>query len=180
MKQRTGNKWDIVLRALEPTDIELLYTWENDRSIWQVSNTLVPFSRYILEKYIENSCHDIHQAKQLRLMIDVGYENEDYRTLGAIDLYDYDPFHLRAGIGILIGNNIDRNKGIAAAALKELIHYAFNTLQLHQLYCNVAADNQASLQLFQNAGFQIAGKKAEWIKVPGGFIDEIMLQLINL
>jgi diamine N-acetyltransferase len=179
MKKKNANKWHIILRAMEPSDIETLYEWENDRSIWQVSNTLVPFSRYVLERYIENSYQDIHQSKQLRLMIEAGYENEDFRTVGAIDLFDYDPFHLRAGIGILIGNILDRHKGIATAALQELIRYSFNTLQLHQLYCNVSADNQASLNLFRNAGFQIIGTKVEWNKVPGGFTDEILLQFIN-
>ena len=39
------NEAAIILRALEPEDVELLYTWENDHLIWQVSNTLIPFSR---------------------------------------------------------------------------------------------------------------------------------------
>jgi len=40
------------LRSLEPEDLELLYLWENDPSIWKVSNTLVPFSRFILRQYL--------------------------------------------------------------------------------------------------------------------------------
>ncbi len=173
------SKWDIRLRAIEFEDIDLLYKWENDRTIWQVSNTLAPFSRYILERYIENSFQDIHQAKQLRLMIDAGFEGSDFQTVGAIDLFDYDPFHQRAGVGILIGSPADRNKGIATAALNSLIEYAFNTLQLHQLYCNISEGNDASLHLFQNAGFQISGKKPEWIKTPNGYLDEVSLHLIN-
>ena len=58
----TGEK-KIILRALELSDIDLLYQWENDKNIWQVSNTLVPFSRYILKKYIENSFKDIYEMK---------------------------------------------------------------------------------------------------------------------
>ncbi len=173
------NKWDIKLRAIEFADIDLLYSWENDRRIWKVSNTLAPFSRYTLERYIESSYEDIHQSKQVRMMIDAAYEDDDYNTVGAIDLFDYDPLHMRAGVGILIGSPADRNKGIATAALKALIDYAFNTLQLHQLYCNVTSDNEPSLNLFKNAGFQLAGQKSDWIKTPQGFIDEVLLQLIN-
>ena len=62
---------EIILRALEPTDIDALYKWENDPEIWHVSNTCTPYSKYILEKYIENSHLDIYQVKQLRLMIDI-------------------------------------------------------------------------------------------------------------
>jgi diamine N-acetyltransferase len=173
------NKWNIKLRAVELSDIDLLYTWENDRSIWKVSNTLTPFSRYILEHYIENSYQDIHQAKQVRLLIDAAFEDDDYRTVGAIDLFDYDPLHRRAGVGILIGSPADRSQGIAAAALQALIDYAFNTLQLHQLYCNIIPDNEPSIKLFKNAGFQQTGRKIDWINTPDGFIDEVIFQLIN-
>ena len=112
-------------------------------------------------------------------MIDAGFEDDNMITVGAIDLFDYDPFHLRAGVGILIGQSQHRNKGIATAALNELIRYAFDILQLHQLYCNVSVDNEASLRLFQSAGFRIIGRKAEWNKIPGGFTDELLLQYIN-
>ena len=71
IRNMTANEQGIVLRALEPSDIDLLYQWENDKKIWQGSNTLVPFSRYILKQYIENSYKDIYEMKQQRFMIDV-------------------------------------------------------------------------------------------------------------
>jgi len=170
----------VKLRALEPSDIDLLYKWENDTSIWQVSNSFVPFSRYILQKYIENSHQDIYQAKQLRLMIDIKTDDPDRsKTIGSIDLFDFDPFHKRAGVGILIGDKKNRNKGYASAALDVLINYAFNILNLHQLYCNINADNENSLQLFKKHGFEIVGVKKDWIKCFDGWIGEYLLQLIN-
>ena len=36
------------LRALEPEDIDVLYKWENDTRIWKMSNTVAPFSKYVL------------------------------------------------------------------------------------------------------------------------------------
>ena len=170
---------EIVLRAPEPEDIDMLYRWENDPEIWHVSNTITPFSKYILEKYIENAHLDIYQVKQLRLMIDVKENRTRTRTVGAIDLFDFDPYHNRAGVGILIGDKSDRNKGIATLALKKFIDYCFNTLQLHQLYCNITKGNEDSLKLFRKCGFRITGRKAEWIKTPGKYLEELMLQLIN-
>ena len=38
----------IQLRALEPSDLEVLYQWENDINIWKVSQTLAPFSKHVL------------------------------------------------------------------------------------------------------------------------------------
>jgi diamine N-acetyltransferase len=172
-------KTDIVLRAPEPGDIDILYQWENDREIWQVSNTITPFSKYILEKYIENAHLDIYQVKQLRLMIDVRSENDPPLTVGAVDLFDFDPLNLRAGVGILIGNKNHRNKGYATLALKKIIEYCFDILQLHQLFCNITADNNDSLKLFEKCGFKITGSKIDWIKTPAKFVDEHILQLIN-
>ena len=39
----------IRLRALEPTDLQLLYKWENDSSIWEVSHTIKPFFDFCIE-----------------------------------------------------------------------------------------------------------------------------------
>lgn len=169
---------EIILRAPEPSDLEVLYRWENDLEIWKVSNTITPFSRYILEKYIENAHLDLYQVKQLRLMIDVS-EKQSVRTIGTIDLFDFDPYHLRAGVGILIGEKSERNKGYAKTALKKFIQYSFNILQLHQLFCNITPTNFESLRLFENCGFKITGRKIDWIKTVDGYSEELMLQLIN-
>jgi len=91
----------ILLRALEPEDLDVLYKWENDSSIWHLSSTITPFSKYTLKKYIEQAHQDIFEAKQLRLIIQ---QKQDSSIIGAVDLFDYDPVHHRAGVGILIGN----------------------------------------------------------------------------
>jgi diamine N-acetyltransferase len=170
----------VKLRAPEPVDVDLLYAWENNMEIWNASNTVTPFSRYVLKKYIETSHLDIWETKQLRLVIEAKTQSSLMMVpVGLIDLFDFDPFHQRAGIGILIANKEYRQKGYATEALKLLARYSFETLQLHQLYCNITADNTASLQLFQNAGFERVGVKQEWIKGIDGWKDEVMLQLIN-
>ena len=162
-------------RAPEPSDIDKLYKWENDTSIWQLSNTVTPFSRHTLEEYILNSHQDIYTAKQLRLMIVL---NEGGETVGCIDLFDFDPVNLNAGVGILICGD-HRNNGYATEALSMLVDYAFKTLHLHQLYCNITTNNEASLNLFQKQNFKIIGLKKEWIRTKDGWLDEYMLQLLN-
>ena len=56
---------NIKLRALEPSDVQLLFEWENDLSIWHLSNTIAPFSKFDLEQYILNSDKDIYSSKQI-------------------------------------------------------------------------------------------------------------------
>lgn len=167
----------IRLRAVEPEDLELLYRWENDESNWKLSNTLVPYSRYILKKYIAGSGKSIYETGQLRLMIDIV---PDERTVGTIDLYDFDHYHNRAGVGILIADPSDRKKGYASAALSCLINYAFDTIGLHQLWCNIQSTNPESMHLFTNHGFILCATRKEWIRTEEAYETEHTLQLINV
>jgi diamine N-acetyltransferase len=165
---------NIFLRPLETDDLEKLYEWENDSENWLVSNTLTPFSKYTLAKFIETSSQDIFESKQQRFMIVLKENNE---AIGAIDIFDFDPFHLRAGIGILIGDKRFRKKGLAREALDVIISYAGKTLLLKQLYCNISEDNEDSLKLFIEKSFVITGQKRDWIKTGKGWLTEYFLQL---
>ena len=165
----------IRLRALEPEDLELLYEWENNESYWIISNTVTPFSKYTLKRYLKNSHKTIYETGQLRLMIDIVAEKI---TIGTIDLFDFDPFHKRAGIGILIADEKYRRQGYASMSVKCLTNYCFSTLQLHQVYCNILATNTESIDMFSRLGFVLIGVKKEWIKGPGKYIDEHMFQLM--
>lgn len=166
----------IYLRALEPEDLEFIYAIENNESVWEVSNTQTPYSRFLIRQYLENAHQDIYEAKQLRLAICL---SDTFEAIGLIDLFDFDPKNNRAGVGIIISRESNRNSGIGSEALQLVINYAFNQLQLHQLYANIGSDNEISKQLFTKFGFQKIGTKKDWIKVDNIFKDEILFQLIN-
>ena len=166
---------EIALRALEPEDIDVLYQWENNMDIWEVSNTLTPFSKYQLKKYIEQAQLDVFQTKQLRLIIEL----ETSKTIiGMIDLFDFDAFHQRGGVGIIIHKEF-RQRGFAKEALSLFANYCFNNLGLHQLYANISITNTASIALFESVSFELSGTKKQWRKTKDGFIDECIYQLIR-
>ncbi|BDF62816.1 acetyltransferase [Alistipes finegoldii] len=162
------------LRALEPGDIDLMYAWENDTAVWSVSGTLTPFSRHTLERFIQEQQFDIFQTRQQRLFI----ETLGGIPVGALDFFELDPINRRAGIGILIHDDALRGKGYASDAVETACRYAREVLNLHQLWCNVGADNEASLRLFRSAGFTEIGVKRDWLWRPDGYGDEILLQKI--
>ncbi len=165
---------NIKLRALEPSDLELIYSWENNTKVWEISNTLVPFSKFVLKQYLETQHLDIYTTKQLRLVL-VDKNND---AVGLIDLFEFEPKHKRAGVGILIDAN-QRGKGYAREALDLLEDYCFNHLDLKQVYANIGVDNLVSLNIFESLGYQKVGIKKEWIKTRHGFIDEILYQKIR-
>jgi len=163
------------LRALEPTDLELLYQWENNPSIWEVSNTLSPYSKYILHQYIENSFRDIVESKQLRLIIELA-NNQYCEPIGTIDLFEIDFYHKRAGIGILIASEEHRKKGYASEAIKLMEEYSANHLLLLQVHCKINEDNLPSLKLFKQIGYEVVGKLKQWKNTPNGWKDVLILQ----
>ncbi len=166
----------ISLRALEPEDLDFIYTIENDETIWHVSNTQTPYSKFLIRQYLENAHQDIYEAKQLRLAI---FENDTKKTIGLIDLFDFDPANKRAGVGIVIQNDLHRNKGFGNEALQLIINYSFVHLQLHQLYANIGISNDISCKLFTTFGFQLVGIKKDWMLQNNQFQDEALYQLIN-
>ena len=165
----------IRLRALELSDVNLLFVWENERANWRISNTIAPYSRTTLTHYIE-SVGDIYSDRQLRLIIEL---KENSEPIGAVDLFDCDFKNKRAGIGILIAEKDMRAKGIGSSCLELIIDYVFNTLSLHQIFCNVLLDNPESLNLFKKFGFEESGVKKDWIYHDGKYVDECLMQLIN-
>ncbi|RIJ36810.1 GNAT family N-acetyltransferase [Pontibacter oryzae] len=163
------------LRALEPTDLDFLFNLENDTSVWHVGNTLAPYSRHVLEQYLENAALDIYTVKQLRLVIC----NAAHEAVGAVDLYDFDPMHRRAGIGIMVMAE-HRGNGHAKEALHLLLGYCQRKLQLHQVYCSVTASNLPSINLFTQASFQQIGLRKDWLKTVDGWEDVVEFQHLYL
>ena len=165
---------EIQLRAPELFDLDIILKWENDESLWHLSQTLVPFSRNDIEQFILNNNQDIYTEKQFRFMIE---RKVDKMVLGCIDLFDFDSLNKRAGVGILIDEKYQK-QGWASQSLELLINYSKNHLQLHQLYCNILQSNTDSFRLFKRKHFSEIGVKKDWICLNGIFQDEILLQLI--
>ncbi len=164
----------IRLRALEPTDLDFLYELENNTDLWEISGTTTPYSKHVLKLYLDNAHRDIYDVKQLRLCI-----VKENKVVGLIDLFDFDPQNKRVGVGIVVLDDKERNKGIGTEAVSLLTDYVFQVLGLRQLYANVLEENAASLYLFKKLGFVEVGIKKDWIFSNGVFKNEILLQKIK-
>lgn len=162
----------VAFRALEPADVELLYRWENDVDVWRVSNLHQPLSRFDLAAYIKSAPQDIWERKELRLLIEL----RNGTAVGTIELFDFDPYHSRAGVGIMVYEQEQRRKGVASAALELLVDYAGNELGITQLYACIAAGNKASHALFEKLGFERTGVRKKWLRISTGWDDEYFYQ----
>lgn len=164
----------ITLRAPEPGDIDLLYIWENDASIWEDGAVRAPMSRKMIFDYVNNYSPDPGLACQLRLIITLNATNS---PIGCVDLYDYDTLNRRSGVGIVI-DEAHRNRGYGKAAVELLASYCHKSLGLHQLWAIVSRCNQASLALFNSCGFRSCGSLKSWIRTGETYRDALFFQRI--
>lgn len=165
-------KQKINIRAIEPADIDFLYRIENIPQVWSISWGDAPVSRQLLWDYINSYTADIYRDRQLRLIIEV-----DGKSVGTIDISDYDPRNSRAMIGIAIDGQY-QNKGIATEALHSVIERCRDTFGMHQLAAMILKDNEASLHLFEKLGFKTSGCLKSWQKRGGSYIDAVIMQLM--
>jgi len=138
----------ITLRAMEPSDIDLIYKWENDTSLWTVSDTVAPYSREALMLYIANCANDIYANKQLRLMVTLTATGE---TVGTVDFLNFNPIHNRAELGVYICKEF-QGQGLS--------------------------DNAASIAMVRHAGFEEVGILQSWIKTGKEYHNVVLLQKI--
>ena len=164
----------ITLRALEPTDLDTLYRWENDTALWMVSDTAAPYSREALWHYLKEYTGDIYAQRQLRLMVILSV---DGTPVGTVDFLNFDPLNNRAELGLFIADEF-RGKGLGREALDLLTAYARDHIGMRQIYVFIALDNEACLHLFEDYGFNRVGVLQSWVKRGTSYRDVALLQLI--
>lgn len=160
------------IRAMEPEDVDFLYEMENDVSVWATGSNNVPYSRHILLEYVTRQTADIYADRQVRLVV----EDKREQRVGLIDLFNFDPRHHRAELGILIAGS-QRRKGLAKAAVLKMLEYARKVVRLHQVYAVVAEDNKPCVQLLKGVGFQGDRVLEDWLFTDGGYKSALFLQI---
>lgn len=163
----------ITLRALEPTDLDTLYQWENDTALWTVSDTVAPYSREALWHYLEQYTGDIYAQRQLRLMITL----PDGTPAGTVDFLNFDPLNNRAELGLFIAPE-HRGKGLGRQALDLLTAFSREHIGLRQLYVFIAIDNEVCLKLFEDYGYRRVGTINSWVKRGNTYRDVALLQMV--
>lgn len=173
MRQLLNND-TITLRPLEPTDLDILYRWENDSALWAVSDTSAPYSRKALWSYLETYTGDIYAQRQLRLMITL---TGNGTPIGTIDFMNFDPLNNRAELGLFVSQDY-RGKGLGRQALELLTSYARDHIGLRQLYVYIALDNEVCLNLFKDFGYIQVGVLRSWVKRGTNYRDVALMQMI--
>ena len=185
------------LRAIEPEDLELLYSIENDISLWWIGAQTAPISRYHLREYIANNENDIYKDEQVRYIIEISQEDflagkyggegsEEGRLMGEqgkgniavgiIDLFNFSPQHNRAEIGIAILKQF-QGRGIAQKAIILLAEISKEIIHLNQIYAIVPEKHKTSLNMLEKTGFVYGGTLKKWLFNGEKYSDATIMQL---
>ncbi len=174
-----GLEPEVKLRAVELFDVDLLYNWENNLEMQPYGgNPTAPFSKLQLTHFVECNRGDLYSDLQMRLILEL-VSDKSTEVVGIVDVFDFEPYHNRAGVGIIIHKSY-REQGLAKKALSLLTNYLFTTWGVHQLWAIVATNNLPSIALFEGCNFEKIGIKRDWLKVGSGYQDAVEFQIINL
>lgn len=163
----------LILRALEPEDLDQLYEIENSMSDWEHSSVNVPLSRYVLRDYIATQKCDLALDGQVRLVVCDEMAREE--VIGLADLTNYDPVHRRAEIGLIIKKEW-RGRGYGDAALNLLVEFAERTCLLEQIYANISEGNVACCEMFMKSGFEHTATLRNWFFTTSGLQNALLFQ----
>lgn len=161
------------LRAMEPEDLDLLYTIENEEELWDVSSDCTPVSRYALRRYLEQQPQTVVQAGELRLVVE---EQETGNAVGLIDLTDIALLDGRAEVGIALLKAC-RGKGYGRCALRLIGAYARRRLHLRMLYARIMVRLTPMCQsVFLSEGYEVVAVLPEWQRIAEHYEDLTVFQ----
>lgn len=143
----------VFLREIEPTDATPTYLG------WMQDAGLTRFMESRLTRHTLETLHDFVQARrqsEVEWMFAI-CEAGSGAHIGNIKLGPVHPHHLRADIGIIIGDRKWHGKGIATESICLVTTFAFQILGLGKLTAGIYAENEGSRRAFEKAGFEVEG-----------------------
>lgn len=160
------------LRAIKESDIWLLHKWINDPEIIQFTNTFRPISEMEQKEWFSNT---VFFKNNYVFGIELISEE---KLIGTCGLYDFDAISHKAELRMKIGDHLYRGKGLGTEALKLLIKFGFNDLNLNKIWLRVLANNQPAVKLYKNIGFKHEGILRKDIFIKGNYQDLIVMSLL--
>ena len=170
-KKLIGKK--LYLSPMSMDDVEKYTEWLNnfDISIFLLTSTQI-ISPEGEKKFIEES------IKNNSVVFDI-VDMETDKLIGNCGLMDIDHINRKAGFGIFIGDKTYQNKGYGTEAIRLILDYAFNLLNLHNIWLFVYSFNKRAIKCYEKVGFKLAGRRRESKLVSGKYYDEIYMDILD-
>ena len=143
----------VYLSPVNPEDMDKFVTWLNDMQVTDYIGRTHYVQNYVNEKrWIEEEL-----AKGEYFFEIVTVDGDE--AIGNISLKDVDLINRRATLGILIGESDSRNKGYGTEAIRLLLDYAFNYLNLNNVMLVYLECNERAKRCYEKVGFKEFGRR---------------------
>lgn len=164
----------IFISPVAPEDADLWATWLNDLEV------TVPLGDEAYITYgIERARQDVHDIAAHQEHVFTIVEKDSGRAVGRCLLFSINPVDRDAMIGIFIGERGSRGKGYGQEAMRLLLDYAFNLLNLHNIMLGVFAFNARAIHTYESLGFKEIGRRREARWIGGKAYDVIFMDLLE-
>jgi RimJ/RimL family protein N-acetyltransferase len=163
----------IALTPLRESDLPLLFRWINDRELVTLNAPYKPVSEQQHRAWFE----DIQKRRDTRIFAIRLLENDV--LVGTCQLHTIDLVHRAAELQIRIGDGQHRGRGIGTEAVRLLLGFAFEDLDLHRVYLHVFASNQPALRLYEKVGFRREGVLREAAHIEGKYVDVVVMGILR-
>lgn len=160
------------LRAIEREDIPSFVRWLNDPEVRQYLEMYLPMSRAAEEEWFEA------QLKSDSSQV-FAIETSEGVHIGNIGLHDLDWKNRNAGLGIVIAEKEYWGQGYGTDAIKALLDFAFNEMNLHRIYLSVFDFNERALRCYEKCGFGHEGRAREALFQDGRYHDHLLMAILR-
>lgn len=161
----------LYLSPISADDAEIYTKWMNDK---EVTENLGSYSRMITlnseKSWIESNSDDYNFAIVL---------NEKDELIGNVGLVNVNHINQTATLGIFIGEKKNRSKGYGKEAIKLILNYGFNTLNLNNIMLTVYSFNQRAIKTYKKIGFKTFGVRKRSIYKDNLVYDEVYMEILK-
>lgn len=168
-KKLLGEK--IYLSPRNTEDVEKFTEWMNDFHTTDYTGR----SAYIItlegeKKYFEENIDKNYNFFIVTLDTD--------KLIGTVGLEDYNAINRTATLGIFIGDKEVRNKGYGTEAIRLILDYGFNYLNLNNIKLDVMEFNERAIACYKKCGFKEYGRRRKAEFVNGKYYDRISMDVL--
>ena len=166
----TGQK--VFLKGLTKDESMLIYEWVNREELRALTGTQYPISEYEHEEWIKKIA--TAADKKLFFVCDM----ESGKPIGTIGLKNFNHTVRNAELFISIGDPNFVSGGYGTDAVKILVDYCFNHLNLHKVFLRVYESNQRAIRCYEKVGFQKEGILRDEHFVNGKYENVIVMGIL--
>ena len=163
------------LRAIERADIPNFVRWLNDPEVRQFIQMYAPLSQASEEHWFEEHL----SRKNDHVFCVEAHVGDEWVPLGNCGLHGIDWKNSVAVFGIVLGEKTHWGKGYGTDAARTMVHFAFDTLNLHRVELEVYDFNPRAMRCYEKVGFRREGTRRQAHFVNGAYHDVHMMSILR-